>query len=59
MGQGNANLQKIASVCVAVLAEGTDLCEEDLVPRMAALLLKLQGSLAPQVRSSRALSWQH
>ena len=37
-------------MCVSVLAEGTDLCEEELVPRMAALLLKLQGSLPPQVR---------
>ena len=52
LGQGNSNLQKIARVCVAVLAEGTDLCEEELVPRMAALLLKLQGGLPPQVRAA-------
>ena len=49
LGQGNANLQKIATVFLRVLAAGTDLCAAEDVPRMAAVVLKLQGSLPPEV----------
>ena len=32
-----------------VLAGGTELCSADVVPRMAAVVLKLQGNLPPAV----------